>query len=65
VLLSRARSVVPLVSVGFAVDPITLAPRIGSLAKDLRSAQRVVIARAIKVDDIALARILQHGTIRR
>jgi hypothetical protein len=42
-----------------------LAPRVCSLAKDLRSAQRIVVARTIEVDDIALTRILQHGTIRR
>ena len=51
----------PLVSVGLAVDSITLASSVGSLAKDLRSAERIVVARTIEIDDIALARILEHG----
>ena len=42
---------------------IAKAPRVGSLAEDLHSAQRIVVARTIEVDDIAFAGVLQDRTI--
>jgi len=40
-----------------------LAPMVCSLAMDLSFAQRIVIARTVKVDDVALAWVLEHWPI--
>jgi hypothetical protein len=52
-----------LLSVGAAVDTITLAPGVRFLANNLSATEWVVIAGSVEIDDIALARILEHGSI--